>query len=270
MKDTDCVRFLRWALPRLQRPWGGFRKVRTQVCKRVQRRAAELGLANTGDYWNHLEREPHEWERLDALLPITISRFYRDKAVWDYLAASVLPTLAEAAHGRVVRALSLGCASGEEPYTLKLAWHFAVQPRYPQAALAIVATDVVDEVLARAQGACYALSTLRQLPAAWRRQAFSHGDDEYCLRAPYRADVAFVRQDLREGLPAGTFDIIFCRNLLFTYFEEPAQRELLDRMLGDLREGGALVIGRHERLPLSSSVLPSWPGADRLGIYLIA
>jgi len=37
-----------------------------------------------------------------------------------------------------------------------------------------------------------------------------------------------------------------------------------------LREGGALVIGRHERLPLSSSVLPSWPGADRLGIYLIA
>jgi hypothetical protein len=79
MQDAECVALLRWALPRLGLRWPGFRKVRRQVCKRINRRIKELGLADVAAYREHLERVPEEWPRLDALCRITISRFYRDR-----------------------------------------------------------------------------------------------------------------------------------------------------------------------------------------------
>ena len=97
MRDEDCVAFLQWALPRLHMRWTGFRKVRAQVCKRLQRRLGQLGLGGLGDYRHHLAGHGEEWPILDGLLRITISRFYRDKGVFAFLADRVLPSLAEEA-----------------------------------------------------------------------------------------------------------------------------------------------------------------------------
>jgi chemotaxis protein methyltransferase CheR len=85
MQDAECVALLRWALPRLGLRWPGFRKVRRQVCKRITRRIRELGLADVTTYRERLESVPEEWPELDALCRITISRFYRDRAVFDHL-----------------------------------------------------------------------------------------------------------------------------------------------------------------------------------------
>jgi chemotaxis protein methyltransferase CheR len=95
MSDAECVAFLQWVLPRLGRSWGGYRKVRRQVCRRIWRRVRELGLESLADYRSHLERDPAEWPRLDALTNVTISRFYRDRAVYDFLQSEVLPALIE-------------------------------------------------------------------------------------------------------------------------------------------------------------------------------
>lgn len=270
MKDSECTDFLQWALPRLHRPWRGFRKVRGQVCKRVDRRLRELGLSDAHAYRAYLASHPHEWPILDALCPITISVFYRDTAVFDAVAASVLPELARAARARSqknLRALCVGCACGEEPYTLALAWHFAVAPAFPGTELHIIATDVLEEVLARARDGCYAAGSLKLLPAAWRTGAFERKNDVRCLKPEFRERIEFVRQDVRAGLPAGPFDLILCRNLVFTYFDVPAQRELLTRISQELREGGALVIGAREALPLGSNALVDWPSAARRGIF---
>src|SRR6185295_20147796 len=120
-----CVELLQWALPRLGKRWQGFRNVRGQVCKRIARRARELGLADLEAYRAHLEAHDDEWPVLDALCRVTISRFYRDRAVFDRLRLEILPAFAERAAARgesVVRAWSAGCASGEEPYTLAMIW----------------------------------------------------------------------------------------------------------------------------------------------------
>lgn len=213
MKDSECIDFLQWALPRLHRPWRGFRKVRGQVCKRVDRRLRELGLSDAHAYRAYLASHPHEWPILDALCPITISVFYRDTAVFDAVAASVLPELACAARARSqknLRALCVGCACGEEPYTLALAWHFAVAPAFPGTELHIIATDVLEEVLARARDGCYAAGSLKLLPAAWRTGAFERKNDVRCLKPEFRERIEFMRQDVRAGLPAGPFDLMPC------------------------------------------------------------
>lgn len=58
MTDAECVAFLQWALPRLHLRWAGFRRVRRQVCRRIDRRRAALGLANTAAYRGLLEATP--------------------------------------------------------------------------------------------------------------------------------------------------------------------------------------------------------------------
>lgn len=64
------MRFLQWALPQLHMRWPGFRKVRRQVCKRVDRRIRELGRADIDDYRAWLEDHSDEWARLDGLCRI--------------------------------------------------------------------------------------------------------------------------------------------------------------------------------------------------------
>jgi chemotaxis protein methyltransferase CheR len=270
MQDRECVGFLQWALPRLQRPWAGFRKVRNQLCRRIERRWRVLGLADAAAYRAYLESHPDEWQHLDALCPITISCFYRDTAMWDSLAADVLPELAHRAvarNARTLHAASIGCASGEEPYTLMLAWHFALAPRFPMLQPEITATDVVEPVLERARIGCYAASSLKLLPAAWREHAFECVGEQWCLRTRFRDGVTFMRQDMRDALPDLQFDLILCRNLLFTYFDVPTQREALARLLAHLRPGGALVVGRREVLPVEVTPLTPWPSIRPRGIF---
>ncbi|MDH3563084.1 MAG: chemotaxis protein CheR [Gammaproteobacteria bacterium] len=270
MQDSDCVEFLQWVLPRLHRRWPGFRKVRAQVCKRIDRRCKALGLAGPRAYRDYLEGHPDEWEPLDRLCPITISSFYRDKAVFDFLGCTLLPHLARDAHERAaedLRALSIGCASGEEPYTLKLAWHFHVAPDYRQISLHIVATDVVSQMLERARKACYPPGSLKWLPEAWRTQAFEPVAGKYCLRAAFRQGIEFIQQDVRAALPEGSFNLILCRNLVFTYFDEGTQQQTLEQLLTRLSTGGALVIGRHETLPSRTGGLIPWPGTKTRGIF---
>jgi len=273
MQDRECVAFLQWTLPRLQRPWSGFRKVRNQVCRRIERRRRALALPDVAAYRSYLETHPDEWQALDDLCTITISCFYRDTAMWEALTAEVLPELARRAVARGAHSLhaaSLGCASGEEPYTLTLAWQFAVAPQFPGLDLEVTATDVVEAVLERARVACYPATSLKLLPPAWHEHGFERVGVRICLRARFRAGVTLLRQDLRMALPRRQFDLILCRNLAFTYFDTPAQQAMLARLLAHLMPGGALVIGRREVLPAGAGGLVSWPKAERQAIFRYA
>jgi len=267
MQDAECVALLRWALPRLGLRWPGFRKVRRQVCKRINRRIKELGLADVAAYREHLERVPEEWPRLDALCRITISRFYRDRAVFDHLGAVVLPTLAGAAAAReepTLRCWSAGCGSGEEPYSLALLWALRVGPAFPGLSLEVVATDADQHLLARAARGCYPRGALRELPSEWTCRAFVREHGNECLRSAFRRGILFLRQDIRSLQPEGPFDLVLCRNLAFTYFDARLQRRTFLDVAARMRPGAVLVVGKDEQLPDPSGFEPSPAG---LGVY---
>lgn len=268
MDDAECVRFLQWALPRLRLRWPGFRKVRRQVCRRVQRRLADLGLPDLAAYRSYLEANPQEWQALDALTHITISRFYRDRGAFALLQREVAPALARLALERGAAALeawSAGCASGEEPYTLAIMWKLAAAPEFPGLGLRVLATDLDDAMLRRAREGCYTAGSFRDLPAAWRAAAFVERDGLHCLRPEFREAVAVARHDIRAGAPDGPFDLVLCRNLAFTYFAEDLQHEVCARLAACLRPGGALALGAHESLPEGAAGFVPWPRAP--GVY---
>lgn len=247
MADRSCVELLQWLLPRLGLRWRGFKNVRRQVCRRLHARARALGCADLDAYRARLEVDPAELALAASLCRVTISRFYRDRAVFDALRRVVLPRLAS--QQTVVRVLSAGCASGEEPFTLALIWDIEFAPRHPDVAFEIVAVDLDDEVLARAREGLYDESSLAELPAELRDRGFEREGEAFRLKPEHRRRVKFLRANVREELPEGPFDLVLCRNLAFTYFDEGVQREMLRRFAERLRAGGLLVLGTHERLP---------------------
>jgi len=261
MKDPDCVALLQWALPQLGLRWPGFRKVRRQVCKRIAARIRGLGLPGPAQYRTLLGSEPGEWRALAGLCTVSISCFYRDREVFDCLGAAVLPALASAARERGAERLecwSAGCASGEEPYTLAIQWRLSAH--VPGISLRILGTDVDARLLERARAACYPASSLKELPPAWRSQAFETRGRQFCLRDEYTQTVELERQDLAAELPRRQFDLILCRNLAFTYFDAELAQLALGRIASRLCPGGALVVGIHEQLPQPAAGFEPWPG----------
>lgn len=253
MTDRECIEFLRWCLPELHMRWAGYRKVRRQVCKRISRRIAELELLDPRAYRAYLGKHPDEWEILGSLCRVTISRFYRDRGVFDKLSSSVIPEIAENARARgenVVTFWSAGCASGEEAYTLYTLWKLRITASNADAPeLRIIATDSDRQLLERARRGLYRASSLKDMPDEMIKAAFEKTEDGYRMRTAFKEGITLREQDIRTQRPEESFHLILCRNLVFTYFEESLQRELLIETTKRMVPGGFLVIGIHETLP---------------------
>ena len=177
MHDSDCVSFLQWALPQMGFRWPGFRKVRRQVCRRISRRMRELELSDLAAYRSHLDSHPEEWSRLDGLCRVTISRFYRDRGVFEALGRTVLPALAEVAKtlgDDRLRVWSAGCGAGEELYSVALVCSWALPDIDSTLELELVGTDTDEHQLERARRAIYPESCLRELPPELIGESFIH------------------------------------------------------------------------------------------------
>lgn len=241
--DSECIAFLQWALPRLGLRWAGYRKVRRQVCRRIRRRIEALGLAGIDAYRAYLEAHDDEWGVLDDFTRITISRFYRERSVFEHLCNTILPELRAKVAPGPVRIWCAGCAGGEEVYTLGIC---AQQQGVP---VQILGTDLDDRQLERARVACYSAGSLKELPRAWIDAAFDRHDDRFCLRASFRKNIELRKQDIRHTMPDGPFQLILCRYLAFMYFAANLQREVARKIRSRLAPGGYVVLGKHESWP---------------------
>jgi len=261
MKDAEGVQFLQWCLPRLRLTWPGYRKVRRHVYKRIQRRLQFLGFSSLADYRSYLETHPEEWAILDSCCWIPISRFYRDQSVFQFLEQEVLPSLAQEACARgerVLRCWSLGCAAGEEPYSLSLLWKLKIQTQFPTVRLIALATDIDDQSIARARRGCYPPSSLKDLPESWRTESFDQTAEGFRIKPEFCESVNFLVQDIRKAAPEETFNLILCRYLAFTYFDEPLQSNTLRQLVKRMQIGSALVVGKNETLPNRECSLIPW------------
>ncbi len=268
MKDAEGVPFLQWCLPRLRLRWSGYRKVRRQVYKRISTRLQLLGLHSLDDYRSYLEAHPEEWHVLDSSCWISISRFYRDKSVFQFLAQEVLPALARQTieDKGILRCWSIGCAGGEEPYSLSLLWRLKLQAQFPTMRLIVLATDVDNQALSRAQKGCYSFSSLKDLPESWCMQGFDHVAERCSsIKPEFRDPVTFLEQDIRHAMPGESFHLILCRYLVFTYFDAPLQSIMLRQLVEQMHSHGALIIGKGERLPDGKFGLIPW--SQKEGVY---
>ena len=240
--------FLREAAPSLGLQWRPFQ--RRGIKRKIEQRIVQIGLFGFEDYLLKIRSDPAEFNHLSKILTVTISRFFRDQEVFNAIGASLLPMIAKKRDRVDLKIWSIGCASGEEPYAFSLLWKEKFQKIWPQIDLSILATDINENLLARAREGRYKKSSLREVPEDILGSYFRMDKEFYILERSIREGVEFARHDILHEEPFRGMDIIFCRNLAFTYFSKETQINVLKKIATSLRGEGHLVIGKNESLPL--------------------
>jgi len=244
--------FLREVAPLFGLQWRPFH--RRGIKRKVERRVAEIGLSGFEEYLLKVKKDSKENAVLSKILTVTISRFFRDKEVFDTLSQSIVPDLLQEGSSEL-RIWSVGCASGEEPYSLALLWKEKFEQTWPQVSLSILATDLDGNLLERAKKGTYKNSSLKEVPERTVRKCFNNEGEFYILDQTIRESIEFKEHDILQEEPFLGMDLVFCRNLAFTYFSKGGQIEALKKIALSLKEKGYLVIGKDESLPLTYPTL---------------
>ncbi|MGD8846310.1 MAG: CheR family methyltransferase [Desulfobacteraceae bacterium] len=240
----------RTLLGHLDRPWQGYRKVRKGVKKRLSRRMDEIGCRTIADYLEVLNRSPEEKDACEQCLLVTISRYFRDRQLWQTLKERLLPLLVQRFEPPI-RIWCAGCACGEEAYSLAI----VLDSMENSPIVELLATDTQNACLDRAGKGLYGHSSLKEVPVDLRAAYFvsMRGGRSFKIRKNRLPPIQWQQHNLLDPPPPGPFQMILMRNNLLTYHQGPLLRAAFDRITATLPPGGYLVVGSHEKLPASTS-----------------
>jgi chemotaxis methyl-accepting protein methylase len=251
--------FIKEAASLLDLQWRCFK--RGGIKRKVERRITELGLSHFEDYLLKIRGDPEEKNHLSQILTVTITRFFRDKRVFDILEHSIIPSMVEHKGSGDLKIWSIGCANGEEPYSLSMLWREKFEKIWRQIDFSLLATEVNENLLERAKAGRYKKSSLKEVPKETLQRFFKIENGFYVLDRSIRESVEFKKHDIIHEEPFSEMDIVLCRNLAFTYFSKEAQIHVLKKIFSSIEDDGYLVIGRDESLPLTYPTLfiPTYP-----------
>jgi len=197
--------------------------------------------------------------------------FFREPAQYEALRKTVLPELIEERQStRKISVWSAASSTGQEAYSLAM---LLLEMGLGAWDVSILGTDLSTPVLKRAQAGRYLqIEVNRGLPAPLLVKYFKREGLDWQLKDEVRRMVRFQKDDLRSGPPPGTFDLIFCRNVLI-YFDANTKRGILSRIYRALLPGGHLLLGGSEttlsyddrflRRPVGTCVLYQMAREDR-------
>jgi chemotaxis methyl-accepting protein methylase len=255
--DDDQFRTL---LEYLKYSWPGYRKVRKGVKKRIQRHMQQLSCRNVGDYLKILDLAPGTRHECELLMTVSISRFFRDRQLWEMLKGRWLPDMI-ANDPPELKIWSAGCACGEEVYSFKIIWEQMGQRFEHLPTLDLLATDRHPQYLERARSGIYNRSSLKEVAPDWREIFFESrkGSRQYVIKDHLKSRIRWEIHHLSTDPPSGDFNIICLRNNVLTYYRQEAQKKALTGILNCLLPGGLLIIGCHETLPFQPATLRMVP-----------
>jgi chemotaxis protein methyltransferase CheR len=214
--------------------------------RRVAVRLRATGCASLEEYVALLKREAEELESLLVCLTIHVSTFFRNPSTFLAVERKVFPVLFAAPPATAFRFCSVGCARGEEPFSLAILACEYLGARKAARRITIEAIDIDEGVLDEAREGVFRKSRLKGLDPALERKYFI-GNGSRRIIPQVKAMVDFRRRDILGTPLEGEFDFVLCRNLLI-YIEREAQEKLVESFTRVLRPGGFLALGRTEVL----------------------
>jgi chemotaxis protein methyltransferase WspC len=219
----------------------GMNLSRATAERAVHQRMAATGIADRADYLNNIT--PDEMTALTELVVVPESWLFRDPQA--FMLATEFAQARLASGTRMVRALCIPCANGEEPYSLAMAFCDAgiALPSF-----SIDAVDLSPACIERAEKGVYGRNAFRNQDLGFRDRYFEDvGNEYYRVNDIVRRRVRFRQGNLLSGeiAPAQHYDIIFCRNLLI-YFDKPTTSAAIGRLAFMLADDGILLAGYAE------------------------
>lgn len=217
--------------------------------RRVAIRMRSCRCLDAAEYCNLLRQSEQELDLLKKNLTIHVSQFFRNPSMFDTLQTVVLPSLfdlADAAEEQL-RFWSLGCAGGEEPYSLAIILREFFAQELLRRPTEICASDIDADILQAAVLAEYNEDRLMDLPDSIRERYFVPNGPRLRLLAKIRDMVSFHQQNIMDVATFQPCQLVLCRNTLI-YFTRSDQEKILHGITHILPPGGILVLGKSETL----------------------
>jgi chemotaxis protein methyltransferase CheR len=192
--------------------------------------------------------------------------FFRDKIPFDHMRETILPALMQArANRRALRIWSAACSTGQEPYSIAMLLKEA-DKMLAGWRTEIVATDLSQSVLEKSKAGLFSqFEVQRGLPIQMLIEHFTQVGEFWQLNADIRGMVQHRQLNLLQDFSQlGTFDIIFCRNVLI-YFDQDTKVAVFERLARQLEPDGALLLGAAESVVGITDAFKPYP--EKRGLY---
>ncbi len=230
------------------------------ILRRIQRRMQIRQIEELSAYVEFLRSDADEVRSLAEDMLITVTNFFRDRDTFEQLEREVVPALFEGKGSEdSVRVWSVGCATGEEAYSLAILLLEEEARREETAGIQVFASDLHERSLERAREGFYPGDIETDVSEERLRRFFHREDGGYRIRKEVRDRVVFAPHNLLGDPPFSRLDLIACRNVMI-YLQREPQRDVMELFHYALRPDGFLVLGTSETVEGSDLFRP----ADRL------
>lgn len=214
-----------------------------QMKRRIDTLIARNKFKDYDSYCNAIKVDKDLMEEFVNYITINVSEFYRNPALWKTLEDVILPDLINK-FGSNLKIWSAACSTGDEPYSLAM----VLAKKVPLSKVHIYATDIDEQVLAKAKDGVYGANSLKGLPDEYKNKYFEKmGDRFYKISDEIKKCVEFRKANLlRDAYPTG-MHLIVCRNVMI-YFTEEAKEDIYKKFNNSLVKDGCLFVGNTEQI----------------------
>jgi chemotaxis methyl-accepting protein methylase/PAS domain-containing protein len=220
------------------------------IYRRIERRMGLHQIDTIARYAQFLHENPQEINLLFKELLIGVTSFFRDPEIWELLINEVLPTFLLAhPEGKELRAWVSACSTGEEAYSLAMAFKDMLYEQKPpgQFSLQIFATDLDEDAIIFARQGLYPLKIKTEVTSQRLDRYFTKEEHGYRIHKFIREMVIFAPQNIIMDPPFTKMDILSCRNLLI-YLGPELQKKLISLFYYSLTPQGFLFLGNAESI----------------------
>ncbi|WP_428387516.1 CheR family methyltransferase [Mucisphaera sp.] len=221
---------------------------------RLSRRVEELEFTDFDQYLMFLTAGPYQTDEFQEMfnrITINETSFFRNDAQLEVFEKRVLPQVLEARNTKKqLRIWSAACSSGEEPYTLAIQLHRSLGVRLADWKIEILGTDISEKVLMTATQGVYNNYAIRSMDPLVLSRYFTKEGENHVIDPEVKSLVHFEKLNLKDTFAAkrfGTFDVIFCRNVMI-YFDDEMRTRVVKTFHDQLADDGTLFIGHSETL----------------------
>lgn len=221
---------------------------KSTLLRRIERRMHINQIHRIEEYVNMLKRLPSEGELLYKELLIGVTDFFRDKPAFDFFSSEIIPMLVKKKDRNFpLKVWIAGCSTGEEAYSVAIAFreYFRMSGIYLK--IQIYATDIEKDSIAKARRGIYSKESISSLPVDILNFYFRKDGGEYKIIKEIREMLIFANQNLIMDPPFTKTDLLICRNVLI-YLSREIQKKLFRTFHYSLNENGVLFLGSAESL----------------------
>ena len=220
---------------------------RSILDSRLKERLRDKNLQNLDEYYKIITSNKEEFKVFLDSITTNLTRFFRNQPHFDALINYVIPHVIEnkkKTGDTKIKIWSAGCSTGEEPYTLAMLLKDKLPAPYT---FEIIASDISLKSLMVGQQGFYPESRIVGIPQNYLASYFTKTDKGYQVKPDLMKTIKFDYHNLRFDMGARNLDIVFCRNVLI-YFDEAAQKNIIDNFWKSMAKHSYLFIGHSESL----------------------